>query len=221
MNEQLIKQYPLLDKKQKLHDESQQGELKLAPAVTKADEAGAASTMKRRLTDKLVLLVRAHMQQQHQAAKQQQQLLQQQASQCGRSPTTAHKAGESIREAAERALKEAIGPSQGQVYFVGNAPMAHLDLSSSSSSSSSNSSTDSTGSAPPPPADAAISSSSSSSSSRRPPARVFFHLAQVVNDPWDVSLQDSAGIEFAWVGKEELGQYLKDEALLALARKML
>jgi hypothetical protein len=51
---------------------------------------------------------------------------------------------------------------------------------------------------------------------------VFFHLAQVVNDPWDVAIQDGAGAsEFAWVGKEELGQYLKDDALLALAHKML
>jgi hypothetical protein len=101
-----------------------------------------------------------------------------------------------------------------QVYFVGNAPMAHLDLTSSSSSSSAGS--------PLPSAEDAAKTSSNSSSNVRPPARVFFHLAQVVNDPWDVAIQDGAAAsEFAWVGKEELGLYLKDDALLALAHKML
>jgi hypothetical protein len=106
-----------------------------------------------------------------------------------------------------------------QVYFVGNAPMAHLDLKTSSSSSSS-SSTDSASNPSPSAADAAPLNSSSSSV--RPPARVFFHLAQVVNDPWDVAIHEGAAAsEFAWVGKEELGQYLQDDALLALAHKML
>jgi hypothetical protein len=73
-----------------------------------------------------------------------------------------------------------------------------------------------------PSAEDAAKTSSNSSSNARPHARVFFHLAQVVNDPWDVAIQDGvAASEFAWVGKEELGQYLKDDALLALAHKML
>jgi hypothetical protein len=94
--------------------------------------------------------------------------------------------------------------------------MAHLDIKSSSSSS------DSAGSPLASAEVAADATSSRSSSNARPPARVFFHLAQVVNDPWDVAIQDGAGAsEFAWVGKEELGQYLKDDALLALAHKML
>jgi hypothetical protein len=94
--------------------------------------------------------------------------------------------------------------------------MAHLDITPTTKSSSSSSSTNNVND---PSADAATSSSSSSV---RPPARVFFHLAQVVNDPWDVSLQDSSSAsEFAWVGKEELGQYLQDENMLALAHKML
>jgi ADP-ribose pyrophosphatase YjhB (NUDIX family) len=70
------------------------------------------STMKRRLTDKLVLLVKAR----GPAAA---------AAAAGSDaavwtfPTAAHRAGESIREAAERALKEAIGPSQvGQRVYV-------------------------------------------------------------------------------------------------------
>jgi hypothetical protein len=113
-----------------------------------------------------------------------------------------------------------------QVYFIGNAPMAHLDINSSSRSSSSNSSSSNSSSAgndgTSPTSSAAAATASSSSSSRRPPARVFFHLAQIVNDPWDVSLQESStAAEVAWVGKEELHQYLKDEALLALAHKML
>uniref|UniRef100_A0A383V7P6 Large ribosomal subunit protein mL46 N-terminal domain-containing protein n=1 Tax=Tetradesmus obliquus TaxID=3088 RepID=A0A383V7P6_TETOB len=231
MNEQLIKQYPALDKKQKTRDDSEQGELKLVPTVTKADESGAASTMKRRLADKLVLLVKARNPAAAAAAAAAAGSVSGAAAATAAAaegqavwtfPTAEHKAGESIKEAAERALKEAIGPSQ--VYFVGNSPMAHLDLRSTSSSSSSSSSSSAAGSPSASTADAAPSSngSSSSNSSKRPAARVFFHLAQVVNDPWEVSLQESSSAsELAWVGKEELGQYLQDEALLALARKML
>ncbi len=45
-------------------------------------------------------------------------------------PQVEHSAGESTRQTAERALKETIqeGP---QTYFVGNAPMGHVDQSSS------------------------------------------------------------------------------------------
>jgi hypothetical protein len=46
-------------------------------------------------------------------------------------------------------------------------------------------------------------------------------LLQVVNDPWDVQLLDGAAADFAWVSKVELGQYITDQKLLALAHKML
>jgi hypothetical protein len=122
-----------------------------------------------------------------------------------------------------------------QVYFVGNAPMAHLDIHSSStgaassSSSSKSEAADGSSSTLPAehPADATSSSSSSSSSSvggsgvEVPSGRIFFHLAQVVNDPWDVQLTEGAASDFAWVSKEELGSYIKDLQLLKLARKML
>jgi hypothetical protein len=55
-----------------------------------------------------------------------------------------------------------------QVYFVGNAPMAHMDISSSSSPDSSSSSPD--------------SSNSSSAPAAPPEKQVFFHLAQVCAD---------------------------------------
>jgi hypothetical protein len=45
---------------------------------------------------------------------------------------------------------------------------------------------------------------------------------RVVNDPWYVAAQHGAAAsDFAWVGKEELGQYLKDDALPVLGHKML
>jgi hypothetical protein len=50
---------------------------------------------------------------------------------------------------------------------------------------------------------------------------MFFHLAQVVNDPWDVQLTAGTASDFAWVSKQELGTYIKDLQLLKLARKML
>jgi ADP-ribose pyrophosphatase YjhB (NUDIX family) len=80
--------------------------------------------MKRRLADKLVLLVKAHDPAAAAAAaaaapkgsKVSSSSAAAAAAAAGQAvwtfPTTAHKAGESIREAAERALKEAIGPSQ-------------------------------------------------------------------------------------------------------------
>jgi hypothetical protein len=57
-----------------------------------------------------------------------------------------------------------------QVYFVGNAPMAHMDIHSSSSVAAAGDSSSA----------ASDSSSSSEQQLQEPPAgRVFFHLAQV------------------------------------------
>lgn len=91
--------------------------------------------------------------------------------------------------------------------------MAHLDIHSSSSSSDTS-----------PPADKDSSSSSTASQQQEqgaaPLGRVFFHLAQVVNDPWDVEVVDAAATDFAWVAKDELQQYIQDERLLKLACDM-
>jgi hypothetical protein len=46
-------------------------------------------------------------------------------------------------------------------------------------------------------------------------------VLQVVNDPWDVMIQEDTSVDYAWVTKEELGQYITDQHLLALAHKML
>lgn len=107
-----------------------------------------------------------------------------------------------------------------QVYFVGNAPMAHLDLRSSlhSSGSSSSSSHQQEAAAD---TDAQAAASTRRRKRQRPDGRVFFHLATVVNDPWDVAVVDGVASDHAWVSKEELGQYIKDERLLALAHQML
>lgn len=88
--------------------------------------------------------------------------------------------------------------------------MAHMDIYSTSSSSSDGAS------------DSSSSSSGEQPQPQEPPSgRVFFHLAQVVNDPWDVQLADGVVRDFAWVAKEELEQYITDQQLLQLAHKML
>lgn len=120
-----------------------------------------------------------------------------------------------------------------QVYFIGNAPMAHLNVCNSSSSSSAAGQTDvahnAAAGSPGGSGDPHLGSNSSSSSgtgkakpSDKPSAHtVFFHLAQVVNDPWEVFLEDQVAEEFAWVAKDELEQYIRDPQLLKLAHKML
>jgi ADP-ribose pyrophosphatase YjhB (NUDIX family) len=71
------------------------------------------STMKRRLSDKLVLLVKARDPAAAAAAAARGKAAAAAVSDAVWTfPAAVHKAGESIREAAERALKEAIGPSQ-------------------------------------------------------------------------------------------------------------
>lgn len=94
--------------------------------------------------------------------------------------------------------------------------MAHLELKNSSSSRQADAA-----SAAADAADAPAGSSSRSKQKQRPAGRLYFHLATVVNDPWDVNLSDAAASDHAWVSKDELEQYIKDERLLALAHKML
>ena len=100
--------------------------------------------------------------------------------------------------------------------------MAHMDLRNSSSSETTAAPAAAEGS----PATNDSSSSSSAATGRRgrkqlPDGRVFFHLATVVNDPWDVTLSDAVASDYAWVSKDELEQYIQDDRLLALAHKML
>ncbi len=112
-------------------------------------------------------------------------------------PTVQHREGETVRAAAERALREAIGPAA--VFFIGNAPMGHLEVG---------------------PSPASASGGAAAAAAPAHGDMVFFLLAQVVNDPWEV--QVSAGAELhAWVTKSELEQYLLDAHLLDLANRML
>jgi ADP-ribose pyrophosphatase YjhB (NUDIX family) len=163
--------------------------------------------MRRRLADKLVLIVRGP------AGS---ALAGPGRDEAWTFPTAAHKAGESIRQTAERALKHAIGPSQ--VYFIGNAPMAHLTLTHGPGGDSGQ---QEEGSVVQPAAAAAAAAAAAHSPAA---GHIFFHLAQVVNDPWEVtSAAGGAGAaaEHAWVAPDELGQFLSDERLLSLARAML
>jgi len=205
----LFKKYPQPEgKKQSRGTDNPEDDFKPVPSVTKADQSGNAATMKRQLASKLVLLVK-------------QQSVAGSSSSGWTFPHARHESGETIRATAERALRECIGVSQ--VYFIGNAPMAHLPLESSTSGSSSGSSSSSE------EAKAAESSSNSSttgsittSSSSSPSGpSMFFHLAQVVNDPWEVVLKDGVASDHAWVSPEELPQYIKDARLLDLAKNML
>lgn len=53
-------------------------------------------------------------------------------------------------------------------------------------------------------------------------ATTFFMLAQALLDPWNVNIQqDSDYTDFAWVTKEEIPEYIKDEDLAQLVDSML
>jgi len=149
--------------------------------------------MKRRLRDKLVLLVKSE-----------------EGGGGGGGgwhfPAAERRDGETIRVTAERALRQAIG-LPGALFFIGNAPMGHLEEEQEKAS-----------------ADGGGGSSSSSGSSGGSEARragpggeggagkrkkTFFHLAQVLNDPWDVELGRKGGaVDYAWVAEDELDKYL-------------
>eukprot|EP00879_Flechtneria_rotunda_P020732 GHRR01021821.1.p1 GENE.GHRR01021821.1~~GHRR01021821.1.p1 ORF type:complete len:209 (+),score=38.27 GHRR01021821.1:423-1049(+) len=105
------KQYPQLEKKQKsTKEEGEQRQQESEAFPTKADYDGRTNTMRRRLADKLVLLVRT--QQAAASAGQQAAGAALSNSAIWTFPQTVHQEGETTRQAAERALKEAIGPSQ-------------------------------------------------------------------------------------------------------------
>jgi 8-oxo-dGTP pyrophosphatase MutT (NUDIX family) len=151
---------------------------------TPADREDNVRTMKRRLRDKLVLLVKSS-----------------DGGGAGgwRFPSAEHRDGETIRATAERALREAIG-ERAPLFFIGNAPMAHLEEGERSgggggSSSSSSSSSSQMGAA--------------ASSAPAATTKTFFHLAQVLNDPWEVELaRGGVAHDFAWVAPDELDKYL-------------
>jgi large subunit ribosomal protein L46 len=131
--------------------------------------------MKRRLRDKLVLLVKSG----GGGGSQ------------WRFPSAEHRDGETIRATAERALREAIG-DRAPLFFIGNAPMAHLEEGQEGGGSSSSS------------GDSARRTSGGAKTTK-----TFFHLAQVLNDPWDVELsRGGAAQDFAWVAPDELDKYL-------------
>eukprot|EP00877_Chromochloris_zofingiensis_P012529 jgi/Chrzof1/752/Cz01g27110.t1 len=210
MQQHYYKQYPQQDKKK----------------VVKTDEDKVWSsqqwlwTMKRKLAEKLVLLVKHN----HPVGSRQPGWY---------FPNAQHRAEETIRATAERALHQCTGPAQ--VFFIGNAPMAHHNQSSGTNSSrSSSSSTSSSSHSSSLPTTSTSSSqhselsstattaSSSNSTADGPPGdTVFFMLAQVLNDPWDVELTDTEASDYAWVTVSELPQYIKDAELIQLLQQAL
>ena len=85
-----------------------------------------------------------------------------------------------MRQTAERALQETIqeGP---QTYFVGNAPMGHVDSNGD---------------------------------------KAFYHKVQLIKG--QAALKQSAKAdEYVWISKEEMPQYIQDEATQTLLSQML
>ncbi|KAI8465695.1 MAG: hypothetical protein J3K34DRAFT_525166 [Monoraphidium minutum] len=216
------KEYPAQAKKQRQKDDDADS-FKPVPIETPADRSGDVRTMKRSLREKLVLLVK------------------QNGSALGPSrgggggggsggggwafPHVAAREGEAVRAAAERALREAAGPAEA--FFIGNAPMAHYPLpphggggGGGASSGKEGSGSGGGGGARALHTSAAVASSSGDGGGSGGGA-VFFMLAQVVNDPWDLDLSPAFGSDHAWVAAGELGDYLGDDRLVELARKMI
>ncbi len=141
-------------------------------------------------------------------------------------PHVLHKEGETIRAAGERALRESVGVAEA--FFIGNAPMAHHPLgggggggSSGAASSSGTTGASSGASERALHTSAAAGHAASSGGGSSEGDAMFFMLAQVVNDPWQVELREAFASDHAWVTVEELPGYLKDDRLVELARKML
>lgn len=95
-------------------------------------------------------------------------------------PQTEHSKGETMRQTAERALQETIqeGP---QTYFVGNAPMGHVDHSS---------------------------------------GKAFYHKVQLIKGQTALK-QTASAVEYVWVSKQEIPQYIQDEATQNLMSQIL
>lgn len=203
------KQYPETAKKVLRQKDDDAGAFNPVPVETAADGIGDVSTMKRKLREKLVLLV-----------KQRDSAIpaDSESSSGGGSggakgskgagaggawafPHVQHKEGETIRATAERALQECAGVAE--VFFIGNAPMAHHELGGSSGGS------------------ASAAAGGSGGGGGDGGGLMFFMLAQAVNDPWDISLESAFASGHAWVTVEELPRYLRDDRLVELAGKML
>ena len=95
-------------------------------------------------------------------------------------PQTEHIVGETMRQTAERAVKETVqeGP---QIYFVGNSPMGHVEQCDT---------------------------------------KAFFHKAQLIKGLAALK-QDAAVVDFAWIAKDEMPNYIQDEATQTLLLQML
>ncbi|GBF96696.1 hypothetical protein Rsub_09329 [Raphidocelis subcapitata] len=236
------KEYPASAKKVARQKDEDTGAFNPVPTETAADASGDARTMRRRLRDKLVLLVK-------QPAPAGDPL--------GRPvggggagsggggaagggwsfPAARRAEGETLRAAAERALREAVGVAE--VFFVGNAPMGHFPLGGSTSGSgggggggSSGSSGGGSGtralhtSAAPAAADGGGGSAAAEPGQAEVAAEeggdaVFFMLAQVVNDPWEVDLGAGSCSDAVWVAPDELPGYIGPGPLADLAQRML
>lgn len=108
-------------------------------------------------------------------------------------PAAENQAGESMRATAERALAEALTEDAGvQPFFVGNAPTGHHA---------------------PAAAPAAATGAGGGET-------LFFHRCQLIRGTPALRAGGAWG-DHAWVAKDELGEYVKDPALLELLQKML
>ena len=135
-----------------------------APLETAADRSGERHTIRRRLDQRIFMLLKK-------------------ADGSWHFPHTEMGQGETTRAGAERALQHALGSDGFQPYFVGNAPAGHVALSSGT---------------------------------------FFFHRCQlIIGGPVLTPASDSEWQEVVWAAKDELSEYIKDEATLEVLKKML
>jgi len=146
------------------------------PRETPADRAGDAGTAWRRLDRRLVLMV-------------------QDAAGAWGFPAARNAEGETIRETAERALREAVGEGEAapRVYFVGNAPAGHL-----------------------------ATGAGVAGAGGGPGGSLFFHRAQVLTPVDRLALVgEYHGRRTAWVARDEVDAYAATPEAGAFLRRLL
>ncbi|GAB4813991.1 hypothetical protein N2152v2_001037 [Parachlorella kessleri] len=169
LTEKYYKKLPkeLIDPKKLVEETTTEGGSRWEPAPleTEADRAGDRRSLRRRLDQRIFLLVRP-------AGK---------ADAPYMLPHSQHKEGETIRQTAERVLGETVTVEEVQPYFVGNSPAGHVETEAGT---------------------------------------MFFNRCQLIQGT--PSLRPGSGYsDYAWVAKDELGEYIKHRPTLELLRKML
>lgn len=132
--------------------------------LTEADAANDRRSLKRRLDQRLFMLVRPK-------------------GGAWALPQQENVEGETIRQTAERALGDAVDTEAAQPFFVGNAPAGHVGLAGDAGT-------------------------------------LFFHRCQLIQGVPELKGGSGYG-EHVWVAKDELPEYITEQAVLEVMQKML